>query len=71
MKILFVILGVLALAAGGILLAREQRWCAALLLAGIYLIGRPFRFSKRLRQTYDDRPDDIWEKMLDNKEEEK
>ena len=71
MKILFMILGVLALAAGGILLAREQLWGAALLLAGIYLIGRPFRFSKRLRQTYDDRPDDIWEKMLDNKEEKK
>ena len=69
MKILFVILGLAALIGGGILLANSQLWGAALLFAGIYLIGRPFRFSKRLRQTYDDRPDDIWEKMLDNKEE--
>ena len=69
MKILFVILGLAALIGGGILLAKGELWGAALLFAGIYLIGRPFRFSKRLRQTYDDRPDDIWEKMLDNKEE--
>ena len=69
MKILFLILGLAALIAGGILLAKGELWGAALLFAGIYLIGRPFHFSKRLRQTYDDRPDDIWEKMLDNKEE--
>ena len=69
MKILFLILGLAALIGGGILLAKGELWGAALLFAGIYLIGRPFRFSKRLRQTYDDRPDDIWEKMLDNKEE--
>ena len=71
MKALFLILGLAAVAAGGILLAKQQLWGAALLFAGIYLMGRPFRFSKRLRQTYDDRPDDIWEKMLDNKEEKK
>ena len=68
MKALFLILGLAAVAAGGILLAKGELWGAALLFAGIYLIGRPFRFSKRLRQTYDDRPDDIWEKMLENKE---
>ena len=71
MKALFLILGLAAVAAGGILLAKQQLWGAALLFAGIYLMGRPFRFSKRLRQTYDDRPDDIWEKMLDNREESK
>ena len=69
MKAIFLILGLAAVAAGGILLAKQQLWGAALLFAGIYLMGRPFRFSKRLRQTYDDRPDDIWEKMLENKEE--
>ena len=71
MKILLVILGLAALIGGGILLAKGELWGAALLFVGIYLIGRPFRFSKRLRQTYDDRPDDIWEKMLDNREEKK
>ena len=62
------LIGVALAAAGGILLAKGILWGAALLLAGVYLVGRPFGFSKRLRQTYDDRPDDIWEKMLDNKE---
>ena len=39
MKALFLILGLAAIAAGGILLANSQIWGAALLFVGIYLIG--------------------------------
>ena len=69
MKGFFLILGILGIILGALLLVKGNLWGAALLFAGVGLMGRPFGFSKRLKPDYDHRPDNVWEVMTRNKEE--